>query len=151
VKNRIFLSSGYNRGSALLEVQDGKPVILWKHKNFQTQLASSLMCNGLLYGANGAVSEGASLACLRLEDGEVLWEAKDEKLGGLTVAGKYLITISEDGWLKVVLADEKGPKTVSQFKVLDEQCWTVPVLCNGRIYCRGASGGLVCLDVGLEN
>ena len=151
VKDRVFLSSGYNRGSALLEIQDGKPVILWKHKSFQTQLASSLMINGLLYGANGAVSEGASLTCMRLEDGEVLWEAKDEKVGGLTAAGNHLITISEDGWLKVILANAKGPRTVSQFRVLDEQCWTVPVLCNGRIYCRGASGGLVCLDVRLQN
>ena len=26
--------------------------------------------------------------------------------------------------------------------------WTPLVLCNGKIYCRNYSGGLVCIDVG---
>ena len=147
----MFLSSGYNRGSCLLGFDEGKPVVLWKTKAFQTQLASSVICNGLLCGANGAVSEGAKLACLRLSDGEVLWNAANERLGGLMAAGKYLITISDDGWLKVVIPDQTGPTVISQFKVFDEQCWTVPVLCNGRIYCRGASGSLVCVNVRSRN
>jgi len=151
VDGSVFLSSGYNRGSCLLGFDEGKPVVLWKTKAFQTQLASSVICNGLLCGANGAVSEGAKLACLRLSDGEVLWNAANERLGGLMAAGKYLITISDDGWLKVVIPDQTGPTVISQFKVFDEQCWTVPVLCNGRIYCRGASGSLVCVNVRSRN
>jgi outer membrane protein assembly factor BamB len=147
VEGKVFLSSGYNRGSALLDFTEGEPVLVWKHKDFQSQLASSVMFDGFLYGANGAVSEGASLACLRLDDGKVLWNSVNERIGGLTAAGDHLITISDDGLLKVILPGPQGPKIVSKFRVFDEQCWTVPVLCNGRIYCRGASGSLVCLDV----
>ena len=32
-------------------------------------------------------------------------------------------------------------------QVLGGKCWTVPVLANGRIYCRNAQGTLICLDV----
>ncbi len=151
IDEHVLISSGYNRGSALLEFRDGNPNVVWKTKEFQNQLSTSVYRNGHVFGANGAVSQGAALACLRLEDGEVLWNAEDVNVGGLSAAGKHLLVISDDGRLQVVLPGLKGAKVVSSAKVLDEQCWTVPVLCNGRIYVRGAGGGLVCLDVRLKN
>ncbi len=144
---QVFLSSGYNRGSALLTFKEGEPVLVWKSKEFQNQLSSSVLLDGLVYGANGSVSDGATLACLRLRDGKVLWNAADERIGGLTAAGRYLITMSDEGRLAVFEPNEMSPGAVSQCKVFDEQCWTAPVLCNGRIYCRGALGALVCVDV----
>ena len=147
VNGQVFLSSGYNRGSALLDFKEGNPVVVWKTKEFQNQLASAVYFNGLLYGPNGSVAEGATLACLRLQDGKVLWNAVDENVGGLAAAGEYLITISDEGMLKIIKPTQLGPEVVSQYKVFDEQCWTVPVLCNGRIYCRGAGGILVCVNV----
>ncbi len=151
VDGQVFLSSGYNRGSALLTFKNGEPVLVWKTKDFQNQLTSSVYLDGLVYGASGSASVGATLACLRLIDGEVLWNAEDERVGGLTAAGKYLITISDDGLLKVLEPDQASPKLVSQCQVFEEQCWTMPVLCNGRIYCRGAAGTLVCVDVRTTN
>ncbi|HBV61789.1 MAG TPA: alcohol dehydrogenase [Rhodopirellula sp.] len=147
VDEKVFLSSGYNRGSALLSLEDGVPVLVWKTKEFQNQLSSGIYFDGLLYGANGSVSEGATLACLNLQDGKVLWNAADEKIGGLAAAGKYLITISDEGTLKIIEPNQLGPRIVSQLRVFEEQCWTVPVLCDGRIYCRGARGALVCVNV----
>jgi hypothetical protein len=32
-------------------------------------------------------------------------------------------------------------------KDLDGQCWTMPVVANGRVYCRSHAGELVCLDL----
>ena len=117
----------------------------------QNQLASGIYLNGLLYGANGSVSEGATLACLNPHEGKVLWNATDEKIGGLAAAGKYLITMSDEGTLKIIEPKQVGPRVVSQLRVFEEQCWTVPVLCNGRIYCRGANGALVCVNVQKTN
>ena len=147
VNEQVFLSSGYNRGSALLNFEDDEPVIAWKTKAFQNQLTSSVLLGGFLYGANGSVAEGATLACIRLTDGEVLWNEEEERVGGLTAAGPYLITISDEGVLKVIEPSGTGPKIVSQYRVFDEQCWTAPVLCDARIYCRGSGGSLVCVDV----
>jgi len=36
---------------------------------------------------------------------------------------------------------------VARAKVLSGLCWTMPVLCDGRLYCRNHPGRLVCLDV----
>ncbi len=38
-------------------------------------------------------------------------------------------------------------KPISRAQVLSGKCWTMPVLSNGKIYCRNAKGDLVCLDV----
>ena len=44
-------------------------------------------------------------------------------------------------------ASPEGFTPSARAKVLDGKCWTVPVLANGRIYCRDAEGNLVCVDV----
>ena len=31
--------------------------------------------------------------------------------------------------------------------ITQRKCWMVPVLANGRIYCRSADGDLACVDV----
>jgi len=58
-----------------------------------------------------------------------------------------LIVLSDEGELLVGPASSKGFTPSARAKVLDGKCWTVPVLANGRIYCRNAAGDLVCLDV----
>ena len=45
------------------------------------------------------------------------------------------------------LNDQLGLHPWKWVPVLNGRCWTVPVLANGRIYCRNAAGDLVCLDV----
>ena len=147
VDGKVFLSSGYNRGAALLDVAGGKPQVVWKHKEFQTQLVSSVLCRGRLYGANGSVAEGATLACLNPRDGKLLWNAEELTVGGLMAAGERLIAISDDGVLRVIEPGDTAAVIRSEFRVFNEQCWTMPVLCQGRIYCRGAEGSLVCVDV----
>ena len=42
----------------------------------------------------------------------------------------------------------EGFKPTARAKVLEGKCWTVPVLANGRIYCRNAAGDLLDLSLG---
>jgi outer membrane protein assembly factor BamB len=44
-------------------------------------------------------------------------------------------------------ATPAGFKPISRVQILGGKCWTLPVLANGRIYCRNARGDLLCLDV----
>jgi outer membrane protein assembly factor BamB len=37
-------------------------------------------------------------------------------------------------------------REISSAEVLSGRCWTVPVLAQGRIYCRNAAGDLVALE-----
>jgi len=143
----VFLSSGYNRGSALLRLSDSEPEIVWKHKEFQNQLVTSLLIDGFLYGASGDVAVGAELVCLEMLSGEVRWREDSIRVGALSAAVDRLIVLSDSGELVIVKASPEGFQPLARHQVLHGKCWTAPVLSNGRIYCRDASGMLVCLDV----
>ena len=68
-------------------------------------------------------------------------------LAGLSAADDWLIIMDEKGALVVAEASPSGYKELARAKVFGSQCWTSPVLSDGRVYCRNFSGDLVCLDV----
>ena len=62
------------------------------------------------------------------------------------INGKIL-TVTDGGELIIADASPAGYKQLAKAKVLNKPCWTMPVLANGKIYCRSQPGDLVCLDV----
>ena len=60
--------------------------------------------------------------------------------------GKMII-MSDKGKLVIAEISPDSYKELASAKVLSGLCWTVPVLANGRIYCRNHDGELLCLDV----
>ena len=63
------------------------------------------------------------------------------------MADGRLIALSARGELMVAPVSAEKFAPVSSAQVLGGKCWTTPVLANGRIYCRNATGDVVCLDV----
>jgi len=144
--DRVFISSGYNRGAALLNIDE--PTVVWENKDMQNQLNSSVLIDGHLYGVDGNThGSAASLKCMELASGKVRWAHKWKGMGSLMAAGGKLIVLSEQGELIIAKASPKAFEPSARAKVLIGKCWTVPVLAQGRIYCRNADGNLVCVDV----
>jgi len=139
---RFFITSGYNHGCALVRVTGAEPAAAWENKNMRSQFASPVLWEGHLYGV-----DDKEMVCLNVESGEVLWSERSVGKGSLMMANELLIVLSDKGELSVVEPSPAGFKAVSRAQVLGGKCWTVPVLANGRIYCRNAKGELVCLDV----
>jgi outer membrane protein assembly factor BamB len=139
---KIFISSGYGHGCALLDISKDKPAKIWENKNMRNHFASSILWNGFLYG----VDEN-ELKCLDWNTGEVKWGEKKFGKGSLMMADGKIIGLGDKGELMVAEATPAEFKPVSQAQVLGGKCWSVPVLSNGKIYCRNAKGDLVCLDV----
>jgi outer membrane protein assembly factor BamB len=139
---RIFISSGYGHGCALLDISKDKPAKIWENKNMRNHFASSILWKGSIYG----VDEN-ELKCLTWDNGEVKWGEKKFGKGSLMMADGKIIGLSEKGELMVAEATPAAFKPVSQAQVLGGKCWSVPVLSNGKVYCRNAKGDLVCLDV----
>lgn len=147
----VFLSSAYNRGSALLKMSADSPEVVWKSKEFQNHLSTSVLAGDLLYGADGEVDRGTRLACVNFLTGEVQWKDDEIPAGNLIAAGDRLIVLTTEGKVVIVRVSPTDHEVLAEHQVIDGTTWTSPVLSNGRLYVRGVEGELVCLDLRQSN
>jgi outer membrane protein assembly factor BamB len=146
-KDLVFISSDYNHGCALLSVQGGKPKALWENKNLKNPFASSVLLNGFIYGIDAyAGKPNGTLRCIGLANGDLKWSEASIGNGALMAADNKLIVMSEKGELVIVEPTPQSFKPVARAQVLGGRCWTMPVLANGKIFCRNAKGDLVCVN-----
>lgn len=143
----VFLSSGYKRGAALLKMSATGPQAVWENQNMCNQMNGSVLIGGHLYGVSGDSGSQAKLNCVTLATGELNWSEKGLGCGSVMAADGKLIVLSEKGELVIAEASPAGFKPLARAQVLSGRCWVVPVLANGRIYCRSNLGTLVALDV----
>lgn len=148
VGNKIFVSSGYNRGCSLFEVTGNQIKTLWENKNMRNHFANCVLVGDYLYGFDGQTG-GGSLKCLDFKTGETKWSQSGLTTGGLMVAGGRLVGLGDRGRLFVAEATPDGYKELARANILDgRKCWTMPVLANGRLYARNNSpGDLVVFDL----
>lgn len=143
----VFLSSAYNRGSALLRLTEGDPEIVWKHKLMQNQMNACVLIDETLYGVDGDLDATPQLKSLDWASGEVHWTETSITPGAIAATRQHLIVLTAEGQLMIGEASPQGFQTLVSKEVLDGKCWTVPVLANGLIYCRSASGSIVCVKL----
>jgi outer membrane protein assembly factor BamB len=142
--DKIFITSGYGVGCALLQVRPGNVTGLWRNKNLRSQLASPVLVQGYIYGIDGNVGKG-ELRCLEFGNGQIKWR---QNIGGgaLIAVGTLLLTLNERGELIVAEASPASYREVSRTQVLGGHCWVAPAVADGKIYCKNNRGTLVCLD-----
>lgn len=141
-RDRIFISSGYNKGCAVVEFAGNALKSVWESKKLRNHFNSSVLLDGHLYGF-----DESTLTCLEFATGAVKWREEGLGKGSLMIAGGKLVIQGERGDLVIADADPVGFKQLARAKVLGNRCWVVPVLANGHIYCKNNTGDLVCLDV----
>ena len=145
-KDKMFISSGYKRGGALLRFAEDKPRKLWETKAMCNHFSSSVYMNGFIFGVDGSPRQG-SVKCLDPKDGSVKWE-HDTGFGSLLGADGKLIILNNSGKLMIAEATAAGYKEYSSAQTpLTKICWTMPILSNGRLFCRNDKGQLVCIDL----
>jgi glucose dehydrogenase len=142
VGTNVFISSNYEKGCALLDVSSGKAKMIYQNKNMRNHFHTCILIDGYLYG-----NDQGNLKCIEMKSGKQMWRTGGMGRGGIIAADKKLIVLTERGELMVVAATPSRYQEISQAKILDGECWTHPVLSNGKIYARNHEGTLVCLDV----
>ena len=141
IGDRIFISSGYNRGCAMLRLTEEGLESVWESKVMRNHMSGCVLFDGHLYGF-----DDATLKCLD-PDGNERWRKRGLGKGALMVADGKLIVLSSKGELIVADASPGGFAELTRTKVLDGGvCWTMPILANGLIYCRNSLGDIVCRD-----
>lgn len=141
---RVFISSGYNVGAALVDVRNSADEV-WKNKSMRNHFNNCVLWEGYLYGF-----DEKTVRCLEFATGKEMWAQEGLGKGSLMLADEKLIVLGEKGDLVIANASPAKFDEIGRTKVLDKTCWTVPVLANGRIYCRNDQGNLVCVDVSGE-
>lgn len=144
----IFISSGYGRGAAMLQMQpDGSITKLWENTDMKNQMNPSVLIGDAIYGVDGNTGQANALICMSAQTGKILWKQDGLGCGALMAADGKLIIFSEKGELVVAEAVTQGYKELARAQLTGSRSWTVPVLSNGRIYCRNDRGDVVCVDV----
>jgi len=147
VGDAIFISSGYGRGCALIDLGGGKPTVRWK-KGYECHFGSPVLAGDCLYVLAGSGWLRADLVCVNAKDGALRWKEKDVGSGGLVVADWKLLILSRRGDLILAEASPAAYTEIRRAKVFSKgDCWNGPVLSDGRVYVRNENGTLVCLDL----
>ena len=143
--DRVFISSAYDMGSALLRVswEGGRARVreVWKSQVMKNHFGTSVYHDGYIYGFDNAI-----LKCIQADTGVEQWKARGYGKGTLIVADGHLIVLSASGKLALVKAQHNEFVEVAGADVLSGKCWTVPSLADGRLYLRNERE-IVCLDV----
>ncbi len=140
--NKVFISSGYGVGCALVDISNDSPSAIYENKNMKNHFNSSVLFDGYLYGF-----DENQLRCLDFSTGEVKWTQRGLGKSSLMIADGKMIILTEKGELVTAEVTPEAYKEISRAKILDGLCWTVPVLSGGKLYCRNHDGKLLCLDV----
>jgi outer membrane protein assembly factor BamB len=142
---KVFISSGYDVGCALLDITRDKPQVVWQTKVMRNHFTTCILINGFLYGF-----DESELKCVDFKTGQERWKQGGLGKGSLSAAGDKLIIISESGEVVTAEASPEGYKQASRARVLSATCWTMPVLAGGKIYVRNNAGDMAVVDVGAK-
>jgi len=137
-RNRFFISSGYGKGAALVEVKGSGNSLtastIWENKNMKNKFNSSVLHNGYIYGLDEGI-----LVCLDVNTGERKWKEGRYGYGQVVLAGNHLILTSDQGDLALVNASPDKYTEVARFPALQGQTWNYPAIASGKLLVRNSN------------
>jgi outer membrane protein assembly factor BamB len=133
--NRVFVSAGYDHGSALLEISKsgaGFGVrVLWENKNMKNRFNSSVLHRGFIYGFDESI-----FACIDARTGERKWKGGRYGYGQSILAGDHIIVLSESGDLVLLEATPESHRELARFSAIEGKTWNYPAIAGGILLVR---------------
>ncbi len=134
-ENRVFISSGYGAGGAVIEVTRSDDAFsvreIWRNNRMKNQFTSSVLHEGFIYGLDEAI-----LACLDAATGAVKWKGGRYGYGQIMLASGHLIVLTEEGDLVLVRATPDSHQEVGRFSALNGKTWNHPAMSGGYLLVR---------------
>jgi outer membrane protein assembly factor BamB len=135
--NRVFLSSDYGTGAALLslgaEGNKVKATQVYFTNEMRNHHASSVLVGDYLYGFSSSI-----LTAMHFDTGKVGWRDRSVGKGSVVAADNQLYLFSEEG--VVGLADVNSSQYVERgrfrLKTGNRPTWSHPVVSGGKLYLR---------------
>jgi outer membrane protein assembly factor BamB len=141
--DRVFITSGYGSGCALVKVAKQGASFVWKSKAIQSHFSTPLLYKGHLY----ATSDRHGLSCMEFATGKVQWSTRRfEKGGVLGLDGAAIVMDGRRGTVVMFrLAPDKYTEMTSMAG-LGGQSWTAPILVDRKLIVRNKNE-LACYDL----
>ena len=133
--NRLFLSSGYGTGAAVIELTPNGSRFavreVWRNNRMKNQFTSSVLHDGFIYGLDEAI-----LACVDVNTGELRWKGGRYGYGQVLLSNGHLIVLAENGDLALVRATPDRHDELARFPALSGKTWNHPAMADGYLLIR---------------
>jgi outer membrane protein assembly factor BamB len=135
--NRVFLSSDYGTGAALLEMVPADGGIRAREVYFTREMrnhhASSVLVGEYLYGFSASI-----LTAMRFDSGQVAWKDRSVGKGSLVFADDRLYLFSENGVVGLAEASPDAYREHGRFELQTGRLptWSHPVVSGGKLFLR---------------
>lgn len=137
-RNRFFISSGYGKGAALVEVKGSGNSLtastIWENKNMKNKFNSSVLYNGYIYGLDEGI-----MVCLDVNTGERKWKEGRFGYGQIILTNGHLIVTSDQGEVALLKATPDKYTEVARFTAVQGQTWNYPAIASGRLLVRNSN------------
>ena len=136
-ENRVFVSSDYGTGAALLELTPSGGGMQAKEIYFTRDMrnhhSSSVLVGDHLYGFSAAI-----LTAMNFNDGHVAWRDRSVGKGSLVFADDRLYLYSERGTVGLAEANPTAYREHGRFQLKsgDLPTWSHPVVSGGKLFLR---------------
>jgi outer membrane protein assembly factor BamB len=135
--DRVFLSSDYGTGAALLRLQPANGSVAAEEVYFTREMrnhhSSSVLVGDHLYGYSSAI-----LTALRFDDGQMAWRDRSVGKGSVIYADNRLYLYSENGVVGLAEASPAGYSEKGRFSLQTgaAHTWSHPIIVSGHLLLR---------------
>jgi outer membrane protein assembly factor BamB len=135
--NRVFVSSDYGTGAALLEVRAAGNVASADEVYFTREMrnhhASSVVVGDHVYGFSSSI-----LTALAFDTGQLAWRDRSVGKGSLIYADRHLYLYSEQGTVGLADASPAGYRERGRFSIPQSgpPMWSHPIISGGKLILR---------------
>ncbi len=153
--NRVFVSTGYQTGSALLEIDYAqekwsvKEKYFLNNRKFQNHHGGFVLYNGHIYGGHG--HKKGFPTCINFDTGKIAWGPKRNQGKGsasVAFADGHVYMRYEDGLMVLVEATASGYKEKGSFMIpnVKAKSWSRPVIAGKKLYLK-EQDTIYCYDI----
>jgi|CXWL01.1.fsa_nt_gi outer membrane protein assembly factor BamB len=143
--DRVFLSSGYGKGCALIKIEKQgdklAPRELWSNTRMKNKFASSVIHRGHIYGLDEGI-----LTCLAAGTGDRKWKGGRYGHGSILLVDDRIIVLSEEGVLALVEATPDAFRELGSLQNLPGRTWNNFIVLGDKLLARNHKE-MVCLNL----
>ncbi len=144
---KLFLSSGYGQGYAVIDITREPPEIVHRERQLQLKMQTSLLIGDRVIAHYGGDGKANDLISMNFDTGKINWRTDvPGDLGNVIAVGEHLIVFTDSG--HVILGKDSGNKfqELGRKHALLGTSWAPPAYSNGYLFLRNNQGKAICLD-----